>query len=396
MTIEPAKRMEGVEEYYFSRKLAEVRALDSPEYRVINLGIGSPDLPPPPEVVETLVRSARQPAHHGYQNYRGVPVLRQAIADFYTTIYKIQLDADTMILPLMGSKEGIMHISMGFLNEGDEVLVPDPGYPTYAAAARLAGATVRTYNLTEENNWKIDCAALRKSDLSRVKIMWINSPHMPTGKVAAHGELQELVNLAREKRFLLINDNPYSLILNEKPLSILSMEGAHEVALELNSLSKSHNMAGWRIGWVTGKPEYIDAVLRFKSNMDSGMFLAVQQAAAQALKSGSDWFDSLNSVYRSRRRAVFQLLNELECSVDTNQSGLFVWAKAPDAVTDIERWLDEILYKTKVFITPGFVFGKNGERFVRISLCNPEEKIREAAKRVREAGWVKPQQIKVA
>ncbi|MFN3839504.1 MAG: pyridoxal phosphate-dependent aminotransferase [Cyclobacteriaceae bacterium] len=394
--IKPANRIEGVEEYYFSRKLAEVRRLDTPEKPVINLGIGSPDLPPPPAVIKALIGSAMQPTHHGYQNYRGVPALRNAIASFSEHVYGIQLNPETMILPLMGSKEGIMHISMAFLNQGDEVLVPDPGYPTYAAAARLAGARVGTYNLMEENNWRIDMQSLLKQDLSGVKIMWINFPQMPTGAVATRDELSELVALAREHQFLLVNDNPYSLILNDCPVSMLSIEGASDVALELNSLSKSHNMAGWRVGWVAGHSEYIDAVLRFKSNMDSGMFLAVQHAAAEALQAGSEWTESLNTVYRKRKQAAHHLLEVLQCTFNERQAGLFVWAKVPDNVPNVEQWLDEILYEARVFITPGFVFGNNGTRYIRLSLCNPEEKIIEAAQRIQQMNAEKQKQINTA
>ncbi len=396
MIIKPSVRIEGVEEYYFSRKLAEVRALDTPEEPVINLGIGSPDMPPPQPVIETLMVSAMQPAHHGYQSYRGVPSLRKAIAGFSEQVYGLQLNPETMILPLMGSKEGIMHISMAFLNPGDEVLIPDPGYPTYAVASQLAGATVRTYDLTEEKYWTIDLQQLRKQDLSRVKIMWVNFPHMPTGKVAPKELFNELVELARENEFLIVNDNPYSLILNDKPLSILSVERATDVALELNSLSKSHNMAGWRVGWLAGRKEYVDAVLRFKSNMDSGMFMAVQQAAAEALQIGNGWTESLNTIYRKRREAAFGLLKMLGCRCDTDQAGLFVWAKAPDEVGDVSHWLDEILYEAKVFITPGFVFGKNGGRFIRISLCNPEENIREAVSRIQRKDRIKQNQMNEA
>lgn len=396
MIIEPSKRVEGVEEYYFSRKLAEVRKLDTSGYPVINLGIGSPDLPPAPAVVETLMVSAMQPGHHGYQNYRGVPALRQAIADFSNRVYKTVLNPDTMILPLMGSKEGILHISMAFLNDGDEVLVPDPGYPTYAAAARLAGATVRTYDLTESNGWRVDIQSLRKQDLSNVKIMWLNFPHMPTGAVAGADELKAAVDLARKNRFLLVNDNPYSLILNDIPMSLLSVDGAYDVALELNSLSKSHNMAGWRVGWVAGRKEYIDAILRFKSNMDSGMFLAVQHAAAEALHAAGEWTETLNTIYRKRRQAVYELLNELRCTYTLNQCGLFIWAKAPDDVMDIEKWLDEILYEARVFITPGFVFGKNGSRYIRVSLCNPEEQIQKAVIRISTMKMAKQKQVSVA
>jgi LL-diaminopimelate aminotransferase len=380
--ITTAKRINQVEEYYFSKKLIEVRSLDTPEFPVVNLGIGSPDQAPALETVEALTTSANNPANHGYQNYKGIPALRKGIADFCKRTYDIKLDAESMILPLMGSKEGIMHISMAFLNEGEEVLIPDPGYPTYTSVTNLVGGKIRTYAMCEERGWKIDIDALQKSDLSNVKIMWINFPHMPTGKIASREELKQLVDLARKNNFLIVNDNPYSLILNDHPLSILSIEGAEEVALELNSLSKSHNMAGWRIGWVAGKKEFIDAVLKVKSNMDSGMFLGIQHAAVEALKSGKGWFNALNIVYKERRKVANQILEALECSFEVNQSGLFVWAKVPDHVADVEKWVDEILYSTKVFITPGFIFGENGKRFVRLSLCATVEKLMEALSRI--------------
>ncbi|MBS1680603.1 MAG: aminotransferase class I/II-fold pyridoxal phosphate-dependent enzyme [Bacteroidetes bacterium] len=380
--IEFAKRIQGVEEYYFSKKLAEVRSLDTPELRIINLGIGSPDLAPSGNTIEALIASAKNPAHHGYQNYKGIPQLREAISGFYKKIYSVPLHAESEILPLMGSKEGILHICMAFVNEGDEVLIPDPGYPTYASAAKLTGAKTVTYEMKEALNWGIDISALRKRDLSKVKIMWVNFPHMPTGRVATITELKELVSLARENNFLIVNDNPYSLILNENPLSILSVEGAHEVALELNSLSKSHNMAGWRIGWAAGRKEYIDAVLRVKSNMDSGMFLGLQHAAVEALTNGDDWFTTQNSIYRKRQKLAFKILDELNCSYSSKQSGLFVWAKAPDQIADVEKWIDKILYATKIFITPGFIFGDAGKRFIRISLCASEEKLNEAWERI--------------
>ena len=382
--IKTANRIANVEEYYFSRKLAEVRTLDTAELRVINLGIGSPDLAPSQVAVEALIASARNPANHGYQSYKGIPALRNAIADFYKRTYGVTLDPETSILPLMGSKEGILHISMAFVNEGDEVLIPDPGYPTYSSVASLVGAKVGTYAMKEELDWGIDIEALKKRDLSRVKILWVNFPHMPTGRVASKEELQALVDLAVAHQFLIVNDNPYSLILNEAPMSILSMKGAGEVALELNSLSKSHNMAGWRIGWVAGKKEYVDAVLKVKSNMDSGMFLGLQHAAVEALKNGKEWFESLNKTYRERRDAARNILTELGCTFSTRQSGLFVWAKAPETVIDVEKWIDEILYGTKVFITPGFIFGEAGRRFVRISLCGPVETLEEALRRIRE------------
>ncbi|MCA6433604.1 MAG: aminotransferase class I/II-fold pyridoxal phosphate-dependent enzyme, partial [Cytophagales bacterium] len=296
--IEFANRIKNVEEYYFSRKLAEVRSIDTPEWRVINLGIGSPDQMPAIDAIDALVVSAKNPANHGYQNYKGIPQLRKAIADFYVGTYGVSLNIESEILPLMGSKEGILHTMMAFVNEGDEVLIPDPGYPTYASVAKLVGAKAVTYDMKEEANWQIDVEGLRKKDLSKVKIMWVNFPHMPTGRIASLKELKDLVDLARANRFLIVNDNPYSLILNEHPLSILSIEGADEVALELNSLSKSHNMAGWRIGWVAGNAHYVDAVLRVKSNMDSGMFLGLQHAAVEALKSGKEWFTNLNAMYQ--------------------------------------------------------------------------------------------------
>jgi aspartate/methionine/tyrosine aminotransferase len=288
-----------------------------------------------------------------------------------------------MILPLMGSKEGIMHIMMAYVNEGDEVLIPDPGYPTYASVATLVGAKVRSYKLREESNWGIDLEELKRSDLSRVKIMWINFPHMPTGRTTDKKELQTLVDLAREHQFLLVNDNPYSMILNDAPASILACNGADEVALELNSLSKSHNMAGWRIGWVTGKKEFIDAVLRVKSNMDSGMFLGFQHAAARALENGDEWFNELNKVYAARKVVAKEVLDVLGCSYAERQAGLFVWAKAPETVIDVEKWIDEILYGTKVFITPGFIFGSAGGRYIRISLCCTEAVLREACTRIK-------------
>ena len=386
--IQTAKRIANVEEYYFSRKLAEVRGLDTPELRVINLGIGSPDQAPSSATIDALIASAKNPAHHGYQNYKGIPAFRQAIADFYRRVYNTTLNTETEILPLMGSKEGIMHIAMAFVNEGDEVLIPNPGYPTYSSVANLVGATLRPYALKESLNWGIDIAELEKSDLSKVKVMWVNFPHMPTGRVASREELKALVDLARKHQFLIVNDNPYSLILNDNPMSILSIEGADEVALELNSLSKSHNMAGWRLRWVAGKKEFIEAVLKVKSNMDSGMFLGLQHAATEALKNGDAWFKELNQVYSQRKQVALQLLDVLGCTY-ADQSGLFVWAKAPDHIADVEKWIDEILYGTKVFITPGFIFGEAGRRYIRVSLCCTETMLQEALERVK--GFLKKQ-----
>lgn len=382
--IKTANRIANVEEYYFSRKLAEVRGLDTPAHPVINLGIGSPDLAPASSVIEALNVTAQKANSHGYQNYKGIPALREGVKAFYKHTYGVNLNAENEILPLMGSKEGIMHIAMAFVNEGEEVLIPDPGYPTYSSVAKLVGGKVRTYQLQESFDWGIDVEALKRSDLSNVKIMWVNFPHMPTGRTASQQELRALVDLARKNNFLIVNDNPYSLILNDNPRSILAIEGAADVALELNSLSKSHNMAGWRIGWVAGNKDLIDAVLRVKSNMDSGMFLGLQQAAAEALKNGKEWFTELNAVYKKRRTAARQILDVLGCSYSEKQSGLFVWAKAPAHLADVEKWIDEVLYATHVFITPGFIFGEGGSRFIRISLCATEEKLQEALIRIQK------------
>lgn len=380
-----ANRIADVEEYYFGKKLAEVRSLNTSDFSVINLGIGSPDMPPSAETILALSTSALAASHHGYQSYTGILALRQAIAAYSLRTYDISLDPESMILPLMGSKEGILHISMAFVNEGDEVLIPNPGYPTYSSAARLAGGTIRTYPMDESRGWAIDIETLSRQDLSRVKLMWINFPHMPTGRVASSGELEKLVGLARTHKFLLVNDNPYSMILNNNPLSLLSIPGAEGVSMELNSLSKSHNMAGWRIGWVAGRKEYVEAVLRVKSNMDSGMFLSMQHGAIEALKNGATWFDELNVEYRKRRKAAHEILSELDCRYDAEQAGLFVWAKVPHHVADVADWIDEILYATKVFVTPGFIFGSAGDRYIRVSLCAPVATMEEARSRI--ATW---------
>lgn len=380
--ISTASRIDQVQEYYFSRKLAEVRRLDSAELPVINLGIGSPDMAPAESAVEALVDSARHKGHHGYQSYKGIPELRKAVADYYLNTYGVGLDPESMILPLVGSKEGIMHLTMAFVNEGEEVLVPDPGYPTYAAVASLLGARVRPYAMKEALGWNLDLEELRQQDLSRVKLMWINFPHMPTGSTASLEQLAALVELAREHNFLLVNDNPYSLILNNEPLSVLAVPGAEEVAMELNSLSKSHNMAGWRIGWLAGHKSYIEAVLRVKSNMDSGMFLGLQHAAVEALRQGPEWFEQVNSQYRQRKQVAAQIMDSLGCTYASKQAGMFLWAKAPDRIADVPAWIDEILYATHVFLTPGFIFGEAGQRYVRLSLCSPIEKLEQAKERI--------------
>jgi aspartate/methionine/tyrosine aminotransferase len=379
-TISLARRAQGLDEYYFSRKLAEVRALSAAGQPVINLGIGNPDLPPPPQVVEALVQGARHPANHGYQPYTGIAQLRQAIAAFMERTYGYRPNADNMVLPLMGSKEGIVHISLAFLNEGDEVLVPDPGYPAYAAAAKLAGAQARTYTVNSEGP-PVHIHELQAMDTSRVKIMWINFPHMPTGRTADKELLRALLDFARQRNILLVNDCAYALVRNPQPLSIMALPQAADTAMELHSLSKSHNMAGWRVGWVTGKAEFIQAVLKIKSNMDSGMFLPVQLAAAAALQADYTWYNQLNEVYHQRSAQVDVLLAKLGCTRPDSQSGLFVWARLPEGTVDTE-FIDKALYGARVFITPGSVFGSNGRGYVRVSLCAGNEVITEALQRI--------------
>ena len=383
--IATASRLEQISEYYFSAKLQEVRRLVAQGKDIINLGIGNPDLPPSPETIDVLGTAAREDGNHGYQPYRGIPELRSAMAAWYRRTYGVTLDPDRQVLPLMGSKEGIFHIAMAFLNPGDEALLPDPGYPGYAAAVRLAGGKVRRYDLTEEKHWLPDLPALAKSDLSRVKLMWLNYPHMPTGALAAAGDFQRLVDFARERNILLCHDNPYSQILNPAPpLSILRTEGAMDICLELNSLSKSHNMAGWRVGMLLGRPDYLDAVIKVKSNLDSGMFRPLQLAAVQALENSPEWHQAQNQRYRERREAVCRLLDLLGFTYPRQLSaGMFVWAKAPEDILEVDRFLDELLYEAGIFITPGKVFGRNGERYIRISVCQRRARIEQAAERIR-------------
>lgn len=388
--IMPAERLNSVQEYYFSRKLAEVRRLMSQGKEIINLGIGNPDLPPSAPTIETLSEAAAGEGNHGYQPYRGTAGLRHAMANWYEQVYQAKLNPENEILPLIGSKEGIFHISMAFLNPGDQVLAPDPGYPAYASVTRLAGGEPVFYNLNEASGWLPDTASLKRMNLSRVKLMWINYPHMPTGKVAAPEDFRQLVKFAGENNILICHDNPYSLILNPgKPLSILSTAGAMETCLELNSLSKSHNMAGWRIGMVCGKAEYINAILTVKSNMDSGIFLPLQLAAAQALQNSGDWHNQQNAIYKRRREKVFDLAGALGCTCRRDAAGMFVWAKLPDSIADAETFVDDLLYSRDIFVAPGTIFGKNGRRYIRISLCASEEKIQEAIERVLNSKDVK-------
>lgn len=376
--LDIAKRLEGIGEYYFSQKLREIDELNKAGKQVINLGIGSPDLPPHPDVIRALHEEALKPNQHAYQNYKGSPILRNAIANWYGKWYGVTLNANTEILPLIGSKEGIMHICMTYLNEGDSVLIPNPGYPTYRSAAKIAGAKLIEYKLEKENNWFPDFAAIEKNDLQNVKLMFVNYPQMPTGQLPTISMFKELVDFAIKYDILLVHDNPYSFILNDQPMSLLSVPGARSVAIELNSLSKSHNMAGWRIGMLVGNEGRINEVLRFKSNMDSGMFLPLQLAAAKALELEQDWHDEVNKVYRTRREKVFQLLKLLDCEFDNGQAGMFVWAEIPKKYKDGYELSDHLLYKSNVFITPGGIFGSAGDHYVRVSLCSTEAKIDEA------------------
>ncbi|HCL06465.1 MAG TPA: aminotransferase [Chitinophagaceae bacterium] len=383
MQIKTATRLEGIGEYYFSQKLREIDTLNKEGKDILNLGIGSPDLPPHPDVIRVLQETAAQPNVHAYQSYKGSAVLRKAVSNSYKQWYSVELDPETEILPLIGSKEGIMHICMTYLDAGDQALIPNPGYPTYSSAVKLAGGTPVTYNLSAEHNWQPDLAALATTDLSKVKLMWVNYPHMPTGQLPSVTFFEELIAFAKKHNILICHDNPYSFILNETPVSLLSVPGAKEVVLELNSLSKSSNMAGWRVGMLAASKERIDEVLRFKSNMDSGMFLPVQLAAAKALELGKDWYDSVNAVYAQRREKVFELLNLLNCRFSTQQVGMFVWAKIPDTYADGFALSDEVLYKASVFITPGGIFGDAGKGYIRVSLCGSVEKFEEAIHRIK-------------
>ncbi len=382
MIIPQANRLNSVQEYYFSKKLEEIRGMNRKGDQVINLGIGNPDLMPSSATIEALNHSARQLTNHGYQSYRGIPALREAMASWYASTYGVALDGQREILPLIGSKEGIMHISMSFLNPGDEVLVPNPGYPTYSSVSELVGAKVVSYSLKEETEWNIDMAQLSAMDLSRVKLMWLNFPNMPTGAKGDPEILLNLIALAKKHQFLIVNDNPYSLILNNDPKSLLQLDGAREVVLELNSLSKSHHMAGWRMGWVSGAAAYIDTILKAKSNVDSGMFLPIQHAAIEALATEKSWHDDQNKIYKERRAVSWTLLDQLGCKYSQDQSGLFIWAKIPDDQQDAKSFVDKILYEAKVFITPGFIFGSHGERFIRISLCNDINVVKAASRRI--------------
>lgn len=383
MEMKLAQRLNGIGEYYFSKKLKEIEELNKSGEPVINLGIGSPDLPPHPDVIKTLQIEAERPNVHGYQSYKGAEALRKAFTAWYKKWYGVDLDPASEVLPLIGSKEGIMHICMTYLDEGDEVLIPDPGYPTYSSAVKLAGGVPVPYILKEENNWLIDFRELECRDLSKVKLMWVNYPQMPTGTLPTEEFFNELVAFGKKHHILICHDNPYSFILNEHPASLLKVEGAKEVVVELNSLSKSSNMAGWRIGVICGAKNRIDEILRFKSNMDSGMFLPVQLAAAKALSLPDEWYEEVNKVYRSRRAKAYELLSLLKCQWSEDQAGMFLWAKIPDSYKDGFELSDDVLYKARVFITPGGIFGEAGKRFIRVSLCSTEQKFEESIHRIK-------------
>jgi len=379
--ITTAKRLDTVEEYYFSSKLREVRQLQSEGKSIINMGIGSPDLSPSKAVIEAVAAAIQDENGHGYQSYQGLPELRKGMADFYQNQFGVELNPNNEILPLMGSKEGIMHISLAFLNEGDHVLIPNPGYPTYTSVTNLVGAVPVYYDLKETNAWEPDFEALEKLDLSKVKIMWLGYPHMPTGARGSLTLFEKLVAFAKKHNILLVNDNPYSFVLNDNPMSLLQVKGAKDVALELNSLSKTFNMAGWRVGMVLGNPEIIDAVLKVKSNMDSGMYYGIQKGAIAALNCDKSWFEDQNKIYRRRRELTEKLAEKLGCEVYKEGVGLFVWAKLPEGIESAEKFIDEILYEKHIFITPGTIFGSNGEGYIRFSLCVKEEKVQEAIDR---------------
>jgi LL-diaminopimelate aminotransferase len=383
MEITTSKRLKGIGEYYFSQKLREIEALNKAGKDIINLGIGSPDLAPHPDVIKTLQEEAAKPNVHAYQSYKGSPVLRKAMSDWYKKWYHVELDAATEILPLIGSKEGILHVCMTYLNKGDEVLVPNPGYPTYTSAVKLAGGKCVDYKLLLKNNYEPDYGKLEKKGLKKVKLMFVNYPQMPTGQLPTKALFEKLVRFAKKHGIIIIHDNPYSFILNDNPMSLLSVKGAKGCVIELNSLSKSHNMAGWRVGILCGSKERIEEVLRFKSNMDSGMFLPVQLAAARALSLGKEWHDMVNEVYRKRREKVFELLELLDCKFSRLQAGMFVWAAIPGKYKNGFELSDEVLYKANVFITPGGIFGTAGDEYIRVSLCSTEEKFEEAIGRIK-------------
>jgi aspartate/methionine/tyrosine aminotransferase len=382
--ITPASRLNEVSEYYFSRKLKEVAKMNAEGKDVISLGIGSPDMPPSEECINVLCREANNPDGHGYQPYVGIPELRKGFADWYKKWYGVELDPATEIQPLIGSKEGILHVTLAFVNPGEQVLVPNPGYPTYTSLSKLLGAEVVNYNLLEDKGWAPDFDQLESMDLSRVKLIWTNYPNMPTGGNANMDIYRKLVDFARRHNIVVVNDNPYSFILNDNPISILSVEGAKECCIEFNSMSKSHNMPGWRIGMLASNAQFIQWVLKVKSNIDSGMFRAMQLAAAKALTAERDWYEGNNTNYRNRRHLAEQIMDVLGCTYDKSQVGMFLWGKIPASYNDVEELTEKVLHEARVFITPGFIFGSNGARYIRISLCCKDHKLAEALERIKK------------
>lgn len=382
LNITPAQRVSEIQEYYFSKKLREVAQLNAQGADIISLGIGGPDRQPGQDVIDTLCAEANVASNHSYQPYVGIPQLRQAFAQWYKQWYGVELNADKEIQPLIGSKEGILHVSLAFLNPGDGVLVPNPGYPTYTSVSRLAQAEIFTYDLTEENGWYPDFDALERLPLDRIKLMWINYPHMPTGTPATLELFQKIIDFGRRHNIVIAHDNPYSFILNDNPMSLLQIEGARDIAIEMNSLSKSHNMAGWRLGMLASNPTFINWILKVKSNIDSGQFKPLMLAAVKALNADAEWYQTLNEVYRSRRAVAEKIMLALGCTFAPSQRGLFLWGRIPDDVPSSEALADNILYNARVFITPGFIFGSNGNRYVRISLCATEENMRRALDRI--------------
>lgn len=384
LSIQPANRLSEVKEYYFSQKLKEISLLNAEGKDIISLGIGSPDLPPTKEVINTLCEEAKNEMNHGYQPYSGIPELRKEFAHWYKQWYGVELNETTEIQPLIGSKEGILHITLAFVNPGEKVLVPNPGYPTYTSLSKILGAEVLPYDLKEENGWMPDFESIEKTDLSNVKLMWVNYPNMPTGTNATKELFEKLVSFAKQHNIIVVNDNPYSFILNEEPLSILSIDGAKDCCIELNSMSKSHNMPGWRVGMAAANPTFISWILKVKSNIDSGMFKPLQLAAAEALKVDQQWYHINNENYKQRRLLATQILDELGCSFNDKQVGLFVWGKIPDIYSNVEVLTDKVLNEARVFVTPGFIFGSNGARYIRLSLCCSEEKLKIALERIKE------------
>lgn len=380
--IVPAKRVSEIQEYYFSRRLREVAQLNAQGADIISLGIGGPDRPPHSSVISTLADEAAKPGNHSYQPYVGIPQLRQAMADWYNRWYGVTINPDTEIQPLIGSKEGILHVSLAFLNPGDGVLVPNPGYPTYTSVSRLAQAEIFNYDLTEEGGWMPDFDALERLPLDRIKLMWINYPHMPTGTPASLELFEKIVAFGKKHNIVIAHDNPYSFILNEKPLSLLQVDGARDIAIEMNSMSKSHNMAGWRVGMLASNPTFINWILKVKSNIDSGQFKPLMLAAVKGLEADKDWYDEVNATYASRRKVAEEIMSALNCTFDPRQKGLFLWGRIPDNEASSESLADRVLYEGRVFITPGFIFGSNGDRYIRISLCATEENMRKALDRI--------------